>query len=94
MKSCQTSDKQPQMKMKIGIMININMIKSNMALFFNIINFSLIIHRYVACCQTSVKQPQIKMKIGTLININKTRSNMTFLVNIEKVQINYSSKSD
>ena len=45
MTSCQTSDKQPQMKMKIGIMININMTKSNMALVFNIINFSLIIHR-------------------------------------------------
>ena len=77
--------------MKIGgTVININMTKSNMKFVFNIINFSLIIHRKVTCCQTSVKQPQIKMKIGMLINTNMTRSNMTFIVNINKVHINYS----
>ena len=39
MTSCQTSDKQPQMKMKIGIMININMTKSHMTFVFNIDQF-------------------------------------------------------
>ena len=75
MTSCQTSDKQPQMKMKIGIMININMTKSNMALVFNIINFSLIIHRKVTCCQTSIKQPQILIihrKVTSCQTIAKT----------------------
>ena len=88
--SCQTSAKQHQMKMKIGILININMTKSNMALVFNIINFSLIIHRKVTCCQTSVKQPQIKMKIGIVININMTKSNMTFGFQYYQFFINYS----
>ena len=76
--------------MKIGILININMTKSNMALVFNIINFSLIIHRKVTCCQTSDKQPQIKMKIGIMININTTRSNMTFGFQYYQFFINYS----
>ena len=44
MTCCQTSDKQPQMKMKIGIMINVNMTKSNMTFLVNIgkvhINYS------------------------------------------------------
>ena len=38
MTCCQSSAKQAQMKMKIGILININMTKSNMTFVFNIIN--------------------------------------------------------
>ena len=34
--SCQTSIKQPQMKMKIGILININMTRLNMTFLLNI----------------------------------------------------------
>ena len=71
-------------------MININMTKSNMTLVFNIINFSLIIHRKVTCCQTRIKQPQIKMKIGIVININTTRSDMTFGFQYYQFFINYS----
>ena len=74
MTSCQTSAKQPQMKLKSGTVININMTKSHMTFFSNIINLSLIIHRKVTSCQTSVKQLQIKMKIGIVLKINMDKA--------------------
>ena len=62
--SCQSSVKQPQVKMKIGIAIKINTTRSNMTFIFN----------------SSAKQAQKKVKISIVININMTLSNIVYLI--------------
>ena len=46
MTCCQTNVKQPQMKMKIGILININTTRSNMTFIVNIDKFAHIKELY------------------------------------------------